>query len=109
MISDRFDVVLVPFPFSDRSAAKPRPALVLSAEKFNATDGHTILAMITRAVAISWQSDVSITDLATAGLNAPSVVRFKLFTLNNDLVRRRIGMLAAADLAAIRRRLAELL
>ena len=109
MISGRFDVVLVPFPFSDRSGAKPRPALVLSDEKSNATDGHTILAMITRSVSEVWQSDVPITDLAAAGLNAPSVVRFKLFTLDNDRVRRRLGALGAADLAAGRRRLADLL
>jgi mRNA interferase MazF len=109
MISGQFDVVVVPFPFSDRTGAKARPALVLSSENFNAADGHTILAMITRAVAMSWTSDVPIKDLATAGLNAPSVVRFKLFTLDNDLIRRRIGTLAAADLAAIRRRLGALI
>ena len=34
-----------------------------------------------------WPLDCSITDLKSAGLPAPSLVRFKLFTLDHRLVR----------------------
>ena len=45
---DRFDVVRVPFPFTDKTASKNRPALVLSsAEAFNTPSGHALMAMIT--------------------------------------------------------------
>ena len=30
-----FDVVVVPFPFTDRTAGKRRPAIVLSTQSFN--------------------------------------------------------------------------
>jgi AbrB family looped-hinge helix DNA binding protein len=41
-----FDVVAVPFPFTDRHASKRRPALALSSESFSADSGYTILARI---------------------------------------------------------------
>lgn len=48
MAFERFALVRVPFPFTDRTATKNRPALVLSdAASFNAPAGHSVLAMIT--------------------------------------------------------------
>ena len=48
MIYEQFDVVVVPFPFSDRTAQKRRPALVLSQRAtFGDMIEHSVLAMIT--------------------------------------------------------------
>jgi mRNA interferase MazF len=45
---ERYAVVRVPFPFTDRNASKNRPALVLSdADGFNAAAGHAVMAIIT--------------------------------------------------------------
>src|SRR5580704_10714703 len=71
------DVVRVPFPFVDSGATKHRPALVLSAEKYNSTHGHSVMAMITSAKHSRWPSDVSISNLGSTGLPSPSIVRFK--------------------------------
>jgi len=73
-----------------------RPALALSSEGFSAESGHTILAMITSANNPPWPTDVAI-DAAQAGLQAPSKVRMKLFTLDNRLVLRRLGALSEPD------------
>lgn len=95
---DRFAVVRVPFPFTDRTATKNRPALVLSdSSAFNAPAGHSVMAMITSAANAPWPLDCLLTDLAIAGLPAPSKVRFKLFTLDHRLVRGTLGKLSAAD------------
>ncbi|MGH6727092.1 MAG: type II toxin-antitoxin system PemK/MazF family toxin [Pseudolabrys sp.] len=101
-ICERFDVAVVLFPFIDRARAKPRPALVLSGRAFNDAHGATVMAMITTAAFTRWPSDVSISDLDRAGLSAPSVVRFKLFTLDNDIVARRVGKLSRADAAKVK-------
>ncbi|HHI82981.1 MAG TPA: type II toxin-antitoxin system PemK/MazF family toxin, partial [Rhizobiales bacterium] len=97
----QFDVVIVPFPFVDRHAHKPRPALVLSTSNFNKANGHTILAMITTASQSFWPSDIDIGDIEAAGLPKPSIIRFKTFTLENDIIAKRIGRLSKADKAKV--------
>jgi mRNA interferase MazF len=97
---ERYDVVRVPFPFTDRQAEKIRPALVISdAAAFNRPAGHSVMAMITSAEHASWPLDVPISDLKAAGLPVPSIVRFKLFTLDHRLVRGKLGRLAEKDQA----------
>ncbi len=110
MSFERFAVLRVPFPFTDRNAAKNRPALVLSdAGAFNRPAGHSVLAMITSAANAPWPLDCPITDLGAAGLPAPSVVRFKLFTLDHRLVRGELGRLAPGDARAVEDTLTTLL
>jgi len=107
---ERFDVVRVPFPFSDRRAQKHRPALVISdGAAFNRPAGHGVMAMITSALHAPWPLDVPIGDLKVAGLPAPSIVRFKLFTLDHRLVQGKLGRLAEKDQANIHRAMRRLL
>ena len=95
---ERFDVVVVPFPFTDRTAEKRRPALVLShPSDFNAPTKHAVLAMITSATDRLWALDVPISDLTASGLSVPCAVRFKLFTLDQRLILRKLGSLAVKD------------
>lgn len=95
---DAFDVVVVPFPFTDRTTSKRRPALVLSdGEGFNRLVGQAVLAMITSATNSDWPFDVEIQDLDAAGLPSASIVRMKLFTLDQQLILRKAGSLAAPD------------
>lgn len=110
MTYDRFTVVRVPFPFTDRTAHKHRPALVLSSPMvFNDWIGHSVMTMITSAYHTPWPLDCPISDLQTAGLPAPSKVRFKLFTLDHRLVRGILGRLAENDARAVEQALARLL
>lgn len=97
-----FDIVIVPFPFTDRLASKRRPALVLSGAAFNSATRHCVLAMITSAEQSHWKGDCTIADLAAAGLTAPCLVRPKLFTLDQRLVLRVSGTLASADRKRLR-------
>ena len=97
-----FDVVAVPFPFTDRDASKRRPALVISNERFNKQHKQVVLAMITTATENSWPSDVSLAKWQAAGLKVACYFRMKLFTLDQALVLRTIGHLSPLDVKSVK-------
>lgn len=66
------------------------------------------MAMITSESNSPWPLDCAISDLAAAGLPAPSKVRFKLFTLDHRLVRGQLGKLSAPDEKTVSKSLARL-
>lgn len=104
------EVLVLPFPFTDREAIKRRPALVISdSQAFNLPSGHLVAAMITSADHHPWPLDTPIENLDAAGLSHESVVRMKLFTLDARLVLRRAGALAPRDWQNVRRQLQTLL
>lgn len=97
-----FDVVVVPFPYSDRLAEKRRPAIVVSASQLAAKFGLVWLAMVTSADNRRWDGDVDVSDLTLAGLPAPSFVRpTKIATVDSHRVLQRIGRLAVKDARAV--------
>lgn len=98
---DRFDVVAVPFPYTDRPVTQRRPAVVISAPSLTETHGLVWVMMITAAENRPWPDDVLISDLEKAGLPIPSVVRpAKLATVEARHIKKR-GRLDAATVKAI--------
>ena len=93
---NRFDIVVVPFPFIDIETSKNRPALIISSSE-NFSKDALVMAMITSALHTPWPLDVKIKDLDAAGLPVPSLIRMKLFTLDYRLVIRKAGTLSAKD------------
>jgi len=65
--------------------------------------------MITSAGHAAWPLDVPIADLKSAGLPAPSIVRFKLFTLDHRLVRGKLGRFSVKDRATLQKAIRVLL
>lgn len=108
MICEAWSVVVVPFPFTDRATIKRRPALVLSSKSFN-HHGHSVLAMITSSTHRPWPGDTAIGLLKGTGLTSSSIVRLKLFTLDNRFIARRIGTLDRATQSLVSSRLREAL
>ena len=97
MIYSPFDIVEVPFPFSDVPRSKRRKALVLSDAVFNQKNASSLLMMITSATRSAWHLDVSIEQWHQAGLRKPCLARMKLFTLDNGLILGAVGRLTAED------------
>ena len=101
MIIAPFDVVVVPFPYSDRLAEKRRPALVVSAPPLNDVLDRLWVAMITSAGGSLIYGDLEVWNLTAAGLPAASILRAsKLATIDRDRVLRIAGRLDAQDRAA---------
>lgn len=92
-------VVVIPFPFSDLSGTKFRPAVVL------AETGHDywLLCQITSNPYIdSTAVRLTDTELSKGKLNTVSFARpMKLFTANEDLIAKRIAILTDEAFQAI--------
>jgi mRNA interferase MazF len=104
-----FQVITVPFPFTDKAQSKKRPAVILSHLNFGQQAGHSVMAMITSAKNSAWPLDIPISDLTTAGLPSPSIVRMKLFTLDHRFILNSLGFLSENDKHQVMQALKDLL
>lgn len=102
MAFQRGDVVLVPFPFSDLSATKVRPAIVVSSMVYHQTEPDLLLAAVSSKIAAAPSLVTYILrDWTAAGLRVPSALKPVLFTLDPSLVIQRVGMLTPTDLMEV--------
>ena len=82
-------IVLTDFPFTDLSATKRRPALVISSDNMQRTD--VIVAYIT-SVQSADRFTAPIAPSRVNGLKVPSLVRFdKIATIDKRIIAGRIG------------------
>lgn len=105
-----WDVVLVPFPYTERNYTKVRPALIVSSDVLSTQTGKYFLAMITSATHAKVYGDALITERQLAGLPVDSIVRpSKIATFEEASFVRRIGTLSVADRQKISAQLSEFL
>jgi len=97
---DRWDVVKVPYPYTNRPVTEHRPALVVA----TIAEGPGLLwvMMITSAANRSWPSDVPIADADGVGLPARSVVRTAKIATIDAVLAGRLGSLPNADRDQVR-------
>jgi mRNA interferase MazF len=93
------DVVVVPFPFSDLTQTKRRPALVVAS-----LDGDDlILCMVTsREVRDRHALPLDDQDFASGGLPVPSNIRpSRLFTAHATIITRVVGRISGKKLGDV--------
>jgi len=94
-------VVLVPFPFTDLSTSKQRPALVISSTLFNSSSPDLIVVAITSHMSLkltNYEHLLSATEQHEGGLPKPSLIKLgKIVTLDQRLIRRNLGQLSTSS------------
>jgi mRNA interferase MazF len=104
------DVIVVPFPFTDQSATKKRPALVVSSDAYQRERPDLILMAITSQVRpAATVGEIAVVHWQAAGLLKPSIIKPLLTTIEARLMLRQLGSLHADDVAALRKVLADIL
>jgi mRNA interferase MazF len=92
------DVILVPFPFTDLSTVKQRPALVLSSNRFNKNNNDVVVAGVTSHLMSkpsAYDYELNATEQRDAGLPKPSRVKLgKILTIDQAIIRKRLGCLS---------------
>ena len=98
-MSKRGDIILVPFPFTDLSSAKVRPALVLSQKRDKSLD--IIVCFISSQLETANEHSVRIEPKASNGLKVSSLVRFdKIATLDRRIALGVLGRVSPEWLKA---------
>jgi mRNA interferase MazF len=96
------DVILVPFPFTDHTTTKQRPAVVISSSAYHARRPDLVLMAVTSQRRASAWGDVEINAWRAAGLLKPSAVKPVIATIEQNWVIKRLGRLEAVDQQAVR-------
>lgn len=102
------DVGLVPFPFTDPSGAKKRPAVVVSSGGYNANRRDiAIMATTSQVLQPLRFGEAMVADWQAAGLVKISVLKPVLATLAQSHVIHTLGALSASDAMQLREVVAE--
>jgi mRNA interferase MazF len=92
------DIILVPFPFTDQTTSKKRPAVVVSSDAYNGGRPDIIIMAITsRLHQVNKLGEKLVEGWQNAGLLKPSVFKPILTTIENTLVLRKLGSLSHDD------------
>ena len=104
------DVVIIPFPFTDLSASKQRPALIISKSDYNRRSDDVITCGITSNLQNAEHS-VLIDNGSFSEGEIPAKSRIKvdkLFTISQSLVRKQVAKLKAEEFEKVRAELHKL-
>jgi len=97
------DIVLVPFPFTDQTSSKKRPAVVVSSIAYNNARPDLILMAITgHQSTLTRIGEVAVSDWKKAGLLKPSTIKPIVTTIEKGLVIRTLGRLESNEVLALR-------
>jgi mRNA interferase MazF len=104
------DIILVPFPFTDQSATKKRPAVVISSKPYNQGRPDLIIMAVTSQIKpTSIIGEVIIQDWQEAGLLKPSAIKPVITTIEKPLVIKTMGRLNDNDRIALQESLKAIL
>jgi mRNA interferase MazF len=101
------DVIIVPFPFSDLTQTKRRPALVVA----NLEGDDLILCQITsKAIRDAYAIPLNHNDFETGSLNQASNIRpNRLFTADQGIILYKVGSLSSEKLQTAIDKIVEIL
>tara|TARA_Y100000310_G_scaffold307959_1_gene350588 strand:- start:270 stop:599 length:330 start_codon:yes stop_codon:yes gene_type:complete len=86
------DIVLLPYPFSDLTGTKVRPALVISNNTLNRKSEDCILVPLTTIIKDEpYSVNISQGDISSGKLIRPSRIRVdKIFSVQKSLIIKKI-------------------
>jgi mRNA interferase MazF len=104
------DTVLVPFPFTNQTSSKKRPAVIVSNRAYNQAKPDMILMAITSQFhPTPALGEVWLGQWQAAGLLKPSAIKPIFATLEQRMVIRQLGTLTVPDRSALKQAVARII
>ena len=98
----RGDIILIPVPFSDLTASKKRPGLVISNDNYNNANPDMIVVAITSSL-IQPGIPLSNSDLTQGQLPKPSIIRCdKIYSLDKNIIVKSIGHVSTSIIDTVK-------
>lgn len=91
------DVHLAEIVFTDGTATKKRPVVIVSGKHYNEKRDEVMVSLITSNVIRKIYGDVTIKNWESAGLLFPSAVTGIITTIKKTMLEKRLGQLAKED------------
>lgn len=88
------EVILVRYPFSDLTAVKIRPAIVVGV--LDRSLDYLIVPLTSRTTRLA-KGEFALGDWRGAGLNLPTAVKWGVYTIHARLILKSVGHLSTAD------------
>ena len=102
----QWDIVLVPFPFTNLKQTKKRPGLVVSPDQYNSEGSDVIIAFMTSKLdGLSRKGDYSILNWELSNLPKPTLVRMKFATILSSIIIIKLGHLHSSDISSFSKQL----
>lgn len=93
----KWDIVLVPFPFTDLATTKKRPALIISPDEYN-KKLDVVIVFITSNLDVEYRiGDYKIQEWEKSNLPKPSMLRMKFATIDKSIIIKKLGRLTETD------------
>ena len=103
-------IILVPFPFSDQSGSKRRPALIISNDKFNDASQDVVACAITSNLSDdAFTIRIAPEDWKDGMYSESCVKAANIFTIDKAVVLRPIGRLSGERFKAVMAKIQEIL
>ncbi|MBL7095216.1 type II toxin-antitoxin system PemK/MazF family toxin [candidate division KSB1 bacterium] len=93
------DVVLFPYPFSDLTTNKVRPAIVISDQGKKYKD--VFIAPLTSKTRNIGEGEFIISKWKKAGLNVKTAVKRGCYLADTDIIKKKVGTLDICDLKRV--------
>jgi mRNA interferase MazF len=104
-IYNQWDIVLVPFPFTNLKKTKKRPALIISPEHYNIGQDVIIAFMTSNIKSFPQFGDYHIIEWELSGLPKPTLIRMKLATILKEILIKKLGNLQNEDISGFQKEL----
>ena len=99
MTYKKWDIILVPFPFTDLTSNKKRPALVISPDDYNGGPDVLIIFITSKIEKEKRVGDYLIDRWEESKLPKPSLIRMKFATIDKSIIVKKIGILSSYDIS----------
>ena len=100
---NKWDIILVPFPFTDLTTVQKRPALIVSPDEYNRHRDVVITFITSKLDGEQRLGDYVLKEWKEAQLPKQSMIRMKFATIDKSIILRKLGKLTEKDIEHYRK------